>query len=547
MRRTADGMRRAVQAIYKLEQKILVAQSGVTTLRDLLQEKGQIAREEWAEVWEARMESQLRALEKRERFSGAKDRISTLYSGGSSARFRVLLDEAENALLELDVDRAHALLEAALELDPGNHELAFFLGESCFNDGRGAPASVFFETVLEAKPDHLQSLVYAGVLQHEAGHSERAETLLKRAVAAHPDELLPAFALGAVLAGRERLAQAVVWLERAIDIEPFPQAHYLLGSCAWRMGRSTLAIRHLREAVRLDPGMVEGHELLALACLDRSWTRQAASALERAQSLDPRTLGYGELVRLLQQVDEPLPEIRGEARDSLRRGEELLEKGQPREALSAYREARLRDDRNPTLLVAYAIACLELDRLEEVEPALDQVLAMPESAERLKATACLTWMEALRSQGRFREGNRIGRGLLEDSRSAFARSVALRELAVNLAEMGEDLDEALDLARQAVDDAPDDALPLSWSALGWVHYRRREFEEAARFLESATGRLPSSRNLHQYGMALLALGRRKEARQALVEARDMQEHRGRLDAHVLECLKDGARRLGELG
>ena len=78
-----------------------------------------------------------------------------------------------------------------------------------------------------------------------------------------------------------------------------------------------------------------------------------------------------------------------------------------------------------------------------------------EPGERLEAVAYATWIEALRAEGRFREGNRLGNILLERTETDFGRTVAYFELACNLAEMEEDLDRALELAGRALERSPE--------------------------------------------------------------------------------------------
>ncbi|MCP4663155.1 MAG: tetratricopeptide repeat protein [bacterium] len=549
VKRTAETTRYALGSLYKLEQKILVNQTGITTLRDLLESKRVIAREEWSELWESRMDRQLLALEKRERFAAVKEEIAALYRGDGRNEFRQLLEEAEYSLLAFEIEDAMRILVEAHELDPDNHELSFFLGETFFNEGRSDAALRYFGRVLAIKPNHFESLVYSGVLHHEHRDAGGAEELLKRAVALYPDAFLPAFSLGAVYAAGGHLAQAVVFLERAAAADPIPQAFFLLGSCCYEMGRVTAAIRHLRETVRQDPASEEAHHLLGLAYLDRRWYRKALTAFREAQRLNPNRLRYHELMRLLAEPGgaEPahgrsLPEVEGEAASLVRRAEESLHGGQSRQALSSYRQALSHDPDNPTLLVAYAMACLELGRAQEIESVVDKVIGL-DPGDRLRATAYATLIEALRSEGRYREGNRVGRLLLSEGGSDFAKTVAYFEMAFNLAEIEEDLDDALSFARQSVELAPEELRQYPLAALGWVHYKRREFDQAVDCLTRSTELGTSSRTLTHLGMALLASGARERAREVLVRVRRLGEADGALQVKVLECLKDGARLL----
>ena len=539
VKRTADTVRQSLGTLYKLEQKILVNQTGITTLRDLLESKRVFGREEWSDLWEVRMERQLLALEKRERFAAVKDRIAALYRGEESEDFRQRLEDAEYSLFAYDVQRAVEILEEAHRLDPKNHELAFFLGENFFNDGDNSVALRYFGRVLAIKADHFESLVYSGVLCHEQGDDTKAGELLKRAVALYPETFLPAFSLGAVYAAQGRLSKATLFLERAVAIEALSQAFHLLGGCYYEMGKVTFAIRHLREAVRLDPAFEEAHHLLGLAYLDRRWYRKALSSFREGQRLSPNKLDYDELVRFLAGRKEP--EVADEAAGWLRKAEEAMPKGAVQDALSAYRRALASDPENPSLLVAYAMACLELGREQEIEPVIEKVLAL-DPGERLEVSAYATLIEALRLEGKYREGNRIGRLMLAEGASDFAKTVAYYEMAYNLADMEEDLDEALSFARRSVEHSPEDVKQFPLAALGWVHYKRREFPQSVDCLSRSNDLGSSPRTLTHLGMALLAAGEREQARRVLEQARTASEGRA-LEAEVLEALRGGARLL----
>jgi len=87
VKRTADTVRQLLGALYKQEKNILISQTGVATLRELLERKSVLGREEWSDLWESKMDYQLLALEKRERFVAIKDRIAALYRGDKRKPF----------------------------------------------------------------------------------------------------------------------------------------------------------------------------------------------------------------------------------------------------------------------------------------------------------------------------------------------------------------------------------------------------------------------------------------------------------------------------
>ena len=543
VKRTAETVRQLLSALHKQEKNILINQTGLSALRELLEQKRYIGWEEWSELWESKMDYQLLALEKRERFLAIKERIAALHHGDKRKLFLQHLEDAEYALFAFDIERAVAALESAYKLDRDNYELAYFLGETHFNEGDAEQALAYFSRVLEVKPDHYEGLVYSGVIYYERGDHMRAEDHLKRAVAIYPDSFLPHFSLGAVYAGQGNLARAVLFLERAVELDAVPQALYLLGSCYYEMGKLSAATRYLQEAVRYDPAFEEAHHLLGLAYLDRHWTRKALEAFRQAQRLNPKKLQYHDLVRYLSgSSGTPLPGVHGEAEAWFKKGEELLARDNLKQAHACYRRALSLDPENPTLLMSYALLCLHLDRSQEIEAITRKVLDL-NPGEMLKATASAALIEALRSQGKFREGNRVGRRLLDEGSSNFSKSIAYYEMAYNLAEMEEDLDEALDFARQSVELAPEEIRQFPLAALGWVHYKRKEFDKAVDFLSKSSELGLSPTTLTHLGMALLASGQEDRARSILAHARTVGSRGEALQEKMMECMKDSTRLL----
>jgi tetratricopeptide (TPR) repeat protein len=543
VKRTAETARLAMTTLNKQERSILINQTGLATLREIFESKRLLARDEWSELWESKLDFQLLALEKRQRFLDLKGRIAALYSGKKRKLFDRLLNDAEYALFAFDVDRALSALEIAYRLDRDNYELAYFLGETHFNDGDTNRALPYFTRVLEVSPEHYEGLVYSGVIHHQRGDTSKAESVLKRATTLHPESFLPTFSLGAVYASKGNLSRAVILLEKAVELDPVPEALFLLGNCLYEMGKLTPAIRTLEEVVRHDPAHEESHHLLGLAYLDRGWNRKALEAFRQAQRLNPKKLRYRDLVHYLSgQGPSPLPREGEKAQRWLDRAEESLQQENADRAVSLYRRALALDPDNPTLLMSFALACLELKRARETEAVTRRLLDL-EPDEMLKATACATLIEALRTEGRFREGNRVGRRLLEEGSSSFARTIAYYEMAYNLAEMEEDLDQALEFARESLDSSPEELKQFPLAALGWVHYKRREFDEAIDFLSRSSDLDPSTNTLTHLGMALLASGDDARARSVLAQARDLEGRTASVQQTMMECMKDTSRLL----
>jgi tetratricopeptide (TPR) repeat protein len=255
---------------------------------------------------------------------------------------------------------------------------------------------------------------------------------------------------------------------------------------------------------------------------------------------------YQDLVRYLSgQGRSPLPEVGADARRWLEQGEELLVAEKADRALAAYRRAIQAEPENPTLLMSYALACMQLERHREGEAAARQVLEL-DPEPMLAATACATLIEALRSAGKLSEGNQIGQRLLAEGSSDYARAIGYYEMACNLAEQEEDLDRALDYAQRALELSPEELRQFPLAAAGWVHYKRREFEAAIDYLERSNELGASPTTLTHLGMALLASGDEDGARSVLERARRLDRGGHSLEQRMMECLKASDRLLARV-
>ena len=119
-------------------------------------------------------------------------------------------------------------------------------------------------------------------------------------------------------------------------------------------------------------------------------------------------------------------------------------------------------------------------------------------------------------------------------------------MAYNLAEMDEDLDEALTLAKRALEHSPDELKQFPLAAMGWVHYKREEYEQAVEYLTRSAELGDNSTTMMHLGMALLASGRKEQARSVFGELRRLHGSSRGLEARMLDFVRDSAQILSGL-
>ena len=137
----------------------------------------------------------------------------------------------ERNLDRAHIDRAIALCEKSLKLDPTN-------------------------------PEAWDTLGHAYAYDTEKKNYERARAYFNQALRLEPRMGLAAFHIGATYLKEGRYPEAVTYLESARDLQPeFPDTHIFLGYAYANMGRIQQGIDSLNEFLRLRPDSVQAPKI----------------------------------------------------------------------------------------------------------------------------------------------------------------------------------------------------------------------------------------------------------------------------------------------
>ncbi len=544
VKRSSETVRTLVDAVQKHERAIFINQTGLLSMKELLEKKNVLGGDEVLELWESKMGEQMLALEKKQRFQERKDRIVSIFRGEKRDRFTQFIAEAEAAFESFDRDRGMKQLEEAFKLDRDNYELSFFLGEMLFNDGKLDRAKLYLERTLEVQPDHFDAAVFYGVLLHERQDLKGAERWLRRAIQISQDSFLPYFSLGAIYARKGKLLRAQKFLEKAAEIEPLPQAYYLLGTIFYEKGQLERAIKAFQNALKLDPDYEEAIYHLGLCYLDRNWSRKAIECFQEALELNPNKMEYQQAVKIYEGLSGHVP-VEGPAAQEVTAAEAHVTQGNYGEALSHYRTAEQLEPDNVNVLLPFALLLSHLDKNREAITVSRRILLVKPS-EVIAAAAYTTLVEALRAEGNFKEANRVLEDMLRDYDSNYTRSIAYYEKAYTLAEMEENLDDALESAQLALKYSPKELRQFPLAALGWVYFKRRDFKNAVDFLTKSADLGPTATNLMHLGMALLESGEKEKARQIFRKAKSFKAKGAGLEEKILEQVRSATKLIDRL-
>jgi predicted O-linked N-acetylglucosamine transferase (SPINDLY family) len=219
---------------------------------------------------------------------------------------RTAIERARVALATGDVDTAHALCEELLRVAPRDTEVL-----------------------------HL-----AGAVASIRGDSERAIAMLTLAAESSSDPQ-PALGLAQLLRRAGRIAEAVEYFKRALEIDPGQyEARVALADTLYRNGDHAGAETHLREALAVRPDAVEAQELLTALLHHQARQAELASLGEHWQRSRPvggRSIMLALLTPAILGSQREIEEVRSEL---ARRLDELID-GPPLEVADPVREIRI--------------------------------------------------------------------------------------------------------------------------------------------------------------------------------------------------------------
>jgi Flp pilus assembly protein TadD len=205
-------------------------------------------------------------------------------------------------LLERQGRREEGLvhLHRALKLAPEFPAAHFNLGVVLAREGRLEESIRRFRAAEALSPGSPLTLFNIGLSLRMLGRLDSAEVAFRSALQGKPDYLEALDELGSLLMNRGRPGEAIVELRRAVMLVSGDAArHYRLAAALLIDGGGMEAVRHLREAIRLQPAWPEPLNTLAWlratsadpALRDTSEAlRFAGEALRATRGGDPRVL-----------------------------------------------------------------------------------------------------------------------------------------------------------------------------------------------------------------------------------------------------------------
>jgi tetratricopeptide (TPR) repeat protein len=429
---------------------------------------------------------------------------------------------ARVALSENEHEKARKLLQNVSSWDAVDFETNVLMAMLHLlekdKDSR-SKAIQLLENLRTSHPPNALVEFYLGRARLEEGQVDAAIEALTRTLRIEPDMRDAVLLLGRIKLSQRRLDDVISLLDPYLRNRQGDVDAALLLSEAYRRSRSPEKAWAALSGVSNAPNQNARWYLeKALVAKDLGKNEESRSAFEKVEALDPaNTRAAAELVGL--------DTIAGNHAAALERAEKQL-KVHPEDAGSFYMRATIltklsREDEamkdlnealrlDPKLVAAHLmIAKMNSSAGKSAEAIKQLEQANADSPGSLPVL--LTLVSLYEEAGRKADVRNCYEEILKRNPQYVP---ALNNLAIILGEFtGADLERAFQLAQQAITLNPDE--PVISDTLGWILYKRGEFQRAHRYLIEAVDKLRGDAMVQfHYGMSSLAMGDEQAARTA---------------------------------
>ena len=269
----------------------------------------------------------------------------------------------------------------------------------------------------------------------------------------------------------------------------------LLGAALLRQGKPQDALKHLREAVALEPEYAKGHEQLGEALLALNRPEEAADSLRRALEIDPgfeaAQLKLGQLLLRLGREDEATAVLEAfirqkPHREKLARAAELHRTGKHAEAEVIYREILRVDPQNVTAIRLLAMVAMKLEQYRDAVVLLKKALELAPDYTAARLDLGTAQMEL----GRFEEAVQTIRAVIRVEPRNFA---ALMGLASALAR-AHNTEEAVGVYERGIECRPE--LAAGYLGLGNVLRTLGDYERSVEAYRTGIAKKPEAAEMY---------------------------------------------------
>lgn len=429
---------------------------------------------------------------------------------------------ARVALREKKPDEALKLLENVFTRDADNLDARMVQAGAWLAKGENKRAAESLARLDRVYPNSPLIKFRLAQAHLQNGNSVQAVAALDQALSANPN-YGDAALLRAEIRLKAREPQPVIFdMIQLLKQQPdMIQARALLADAYRQLGRLDDAAAVLQEQIKLVPQSWQAYDMLGVILRQQNKLDDARKVFEKSAELNPDNQGsLNQLIELdiasanfqsamkrVQQELELKPESAGA---HLLEGKVHAAQGQIDQAEAAILKALELDPNSPVASEFLVSLYVSANRLPDALRQLEALLARKPDDTRALTVAALIYQKT--------SDWTKARDAYEKLISVNPNSVpALNNLAYLHSERFNDLEKANELAQKA--HAIEPANPSPTDTLGWILYKRGDYQQAVTLLQQSSEKLPDNPEIQfHFGMANYMMGQTAAARSALQKA-----------------------------
>ena len=430
---------------------------------------------------------------------------------------------AQMSLGEKKYDETLSILENIFSRDPDNPEGHVIESEVWVNKDQTKKALGILEKLDDTYPNNPAVKLDLGRAYFKNNDIARAKTALEQSIAVNPDYAQAVLALAELNIRTGNAKDAIPPLEDLVrKQQDLFTTTRLLAQAYHAAGQNDKAISVLREQTQKIPNWAEPYYLLGINFREQKKDADARAAFAKASEIEPQNPGPIE-----QLVDMDIADKKFDAA-SQRVQQQLLQKNPKsapghfllgkifvaqKRADEAEKELQNAIESDPNFDVAYRLLIatyLDTGKLPQAVSRLQEMLAKNPN----NTGALFTLGMAFSAQKDYPQARDTYEKLLKIQPN---HAGALNNLANLYVERLNQLDRAQELATKAHSSMP--ANPVITDTLGWILYKRGDYQQALPLLQESAGKLPDNPEVQFHlGMDLYMMGQVDPARLALEKA-----------------------------
>jgi tetratricopeptide (TPR) repeat protein len=421
-----------------------------------------------------------------------------------------------------DLAKAHSLVDQVLKTNDKDASAHLIKGDILLQEGRREDSFAAIQSAIAIAPTSADAQFALGRMYASRGDVAAAQAAFQEVLRINPRATAAQVQLARLQAQRKP-EESVRTADEATRNDPTSLAARLTLvqslTAARDMGRAEAEMTKLRADF---PTVAAVHSQDATLAMLKKDVARARAAIERAEKIDAASLDTVRVAIAFELMQGNSAGARARLEERMKQGtnpDVLILAGNTYLALkdpaAAEKALRAAIEADPSRNEPYSMLGSMYMSQKRLDEALREFEAL--SKKQARPVGALTMMGMMLEQ----QGNvdaamkRYNDALAIDSHAAAASN----NLAWILAERGQDLDRALQLAQSAVAAAPERADILD--TLGWVYYKRDQPLQAIPYFQQSVQKSPERGDYHYHlGLAFVKSGDNVKGRAALKRALD---------------------------